>query len=312
MSDTIGRISVPTLVDSGLTFPLAGDMGYGFSQDRPVVVHRFGELDAKAEQRFAVGIGPRKFAFRRQRISLRDRNSLVAFWESLQGAWKSFSYNVPNADQTLTATKVTWEYAPLTIQYLANACTVGFNFIEVPDPAAVPNYPVSSACTRFPSAALQTALLSQVQTIIPLVHIRVREAAVPDIYLSDRRCTVGGQLYLPRVLGLGEPGSDVIISQDVRGTADNVQFTFGNADRVMTALANDTDLKYAQIDLWPPTTSNSGTSSNSGKGFIRQLHHRWKPSVHRPCSRWPQPDHPGWYPVRATPAQVLEDLSTTA
>ena len=72
---------------------------------------------------------------------------------------------------------------------------------------------------------------------------------MPDIYLSDRRCTVGGQLYLPRVLGLGEPGSDVIISQDIKGTADNVQFTFGNADRAMTALANDTDLKFASIDL---------------------------------------------------------------
>ena len=144
---------------------------------------------------------------------------------------------------------MTWEYAPLAIQYLANACQVGFNFIEVPDPAAAPSYPVNSTCLRFPSTTLQTALLSQVQQIIPLVHIRVREAAVPDIYLSDRRCTVGGQLYLPRVLGLGEPGSDVIISQDIKGTADNVQFTFGNADRVMTALANDTDLKFAQIDL---------------------------------------------------------------
>jgi hypothetical protein len=267
MSDTIGRISVPTLVDSGLTFPLAGDMSYGFSQDRPVVVHRFGELDAKAEQRFAVGIGPRKFAFRRQHLSLRDRNSLVSFWEGLQGPWKSFSYNVPNADQSFTPTKVTWEYAPLAIQYLATSCTVGFNFLEVPDPAAAPSYPINSTCVRFPSAVLQTALLSQVQQIIPLVHIRVREAAVPEIYLSDRRCTVGGQLYLPRVLGLGEPGLDVIISQDIRGTADNVQFTFGNADRVMTALANDTDLKYAAIDLCLYHV-NSGILLQLWKGFI--------------------------------------------
>jgi len=249
MSDTIGRISVPALVDSGLTFPFTSDFGYGFSQERPVVVHQFGVLDAKAEQRFAVGIGPRKFAFRRQHLSMRDRASLVSFWESLQGAWKSFTYNVPNPDQTTTPTKVTWEYAPLSIQYLANACEVGFNFIEVPNPAAAPSYPVNSTCLRFPSSTLQTALLSQVQQIIPLVHIRVREQAVPDIYLSDRRCTVGGQLYLPRVLGLGEPGSDVIISQDIKGTADNVQFTFGNADRAMTALANDTDLKFASIDL---------------------------------------------------------------
>src|SRR5438105_7784935 len=104
MSDTIGRISVPALVDSGLTFPLTSDFGYGFTQDRPVVVHQFGELDAKAEQRYAVGIGPRKFAFRRQHLSMRDRNSLVSFWETLQGAWKSFTYNVPNPDQTTSST----------------------------------------------------------------------------------------------------------------------------------------------------------------------------------------------------------------
>jgi hypothetical protein len=71
----------------------------------------------------------------------------------------------------------------------------------------------------------------------------VREAAVPDIWISDRRCTLldnasgavqsamgwptSSQLYLPRVLGLGEPGSDTIISQDIKGTADNVHFTFG-------------------------------------------------------------------------------------
>ena len=205
----IGRIAVPELVASGLTFPLTSEFGYGFTQDRPVVVHQFGELDAKAEQRFAVGIGPRKFSFRRQHLSMRDRVSLVSFWESLQGSWKSFTYNVPNPDQSLTPATVTWEYAPLSIQYLANACQVGFNFIEVPDPTNIPAYPVNSICLRFPSAALQAALLSQVQQIIPLVHIRVREKAVPDIYLSDRRCMVYGQIYQPRVLGLGEPGSDV-------------------------------------------------------------------------------------------------------
>jgi len=250
MSDYLGRIPVPALVDSGLTFPFKSDFGYGYSQERPIVVHRFGELDAKAEQRFATGIGPRKHAFRRQRLSMGDRNTLFAFWESLNGAWKSFTYNVPAGDQSVTPTKVTWEYAPLTVQYLANACQTGFNFVEVPDPAGAPSFPVNDSCVRFPSLALQTALLSQVQQVIPLVHIRVREGAtapawdsgtaytagqvvnynaIPyvtidgstgaqpdttpahwrpyDIYLSDRRCTVGGQFYLPRVLGLGEQGS---------------------------------------------------------------------------------------------------------
>src|SRR5579884_3925826 len=283
MSDTIGRISVPTLVDSGLTFPLTSDFGYGFSQDRPVVVHQFGELDAKAEQRYAVGLGPRRFAFRRQHLSMRDRASLVSFWEGLQGAWKSFTYNVPNPDQTTSPTKVTWEYAPLAIQYLANACQTGFNFLEVPDPTVAPSYTVNSTCLRFPSAALQSALLSQVQQIIPLVHMRVRESAVPDIYLSDRRVTVGGQLYLPRILGIGEPGSDAIISQDIRGTADNVQFTFGNADRVMTQLANDTDLKYAQIDL-SLFHVNSGILLQLWSGFIISFVADGSPQFTAQCS----------------------------
>jgi hypothetical protein len=281
MPDTIGRITVPSLASSGQTFPLTSDIGFGFAQDRPVVVHRFGELDAKAEQRFAVGLGPRKFAFRRQHLSKRDRNSLISFWEAIQGAWQSFTYNVPKADQTTTPTTVTWEYAPLSLQYLANACQTGFNFIEVP--TAGPIYQVDSTCTRFPSSALKTALLSQVQQIIPLIHIRVREAAVPDIWISDRRCTLSdnasgavqsamgwptsSQLYLPRVLGLGEPGSDTIISQDIKGTADNVQFTFGNADRVMTALANDTDLKFASIDLCLLHV-NSNTILQLWKGFV--------------------------------------------
>ena len=63
MSDTIGRITVPSLASLGQTLPLTSDVGFGFAQERLVVVHRFGELDAKAEQRFAVGLGPRKFAF---------------------------------------------------------------------------------------------------------------------------------------------------------------------------------------------------------------------------------------------------------
>ena len=270
MPETIGRIPVPALIDSGLAFPFTSDFPFGFTQERPVVVHQFGSLDVKAEQGYAVGLGPRRFAFRRQHLSMRDRAALISFWEGVQGAWKSFTYSVPNGDQTTTPTKVTWEYAPLAIQHLANACQTGFNFIEVPDPAAAPSYAISSACLRFPSTALQNALLSQVQQIIPLVHIRVREQAVPDIYLSDRRVTVGGQLYLPRLLGIGEQGSDVILSQDIRGAADNVQFRFGNADRVMTQLANDTDLKYAEIDLCLFHV-NSGILLQLWKGVIQSF-----------------------------------------
>src|SRR5207253_6455044 len=74
-------------------------------------------------------------------------------------------------------------------------------------------------------------------------------------------------LYLPRVLGIGEAGSDVILSQDIKGTADDVQFRLGNADRVMTQLANDTDLRFAQIDL-SLFNVNSGILLQLWSGFI--------------------------------------------
>src|SRR5262245_35366013 len=95
MPDSIGRITVPALVDSGSTFPLVSDFGHSLSQDRPVIVHQFGSGATKIEQRFEVGIGPRKWGFRRASLSRANRDSLVAFWESMQGAWKSFSYAVP-------------------------------------------------------------------------------------------------------------------------------------------------------------------------------------------------------------------------
>jgi len=51
MSDTVGRITVPTVVNSGQVFPLTTQYPFGFSVERPVIVHRFGSLDAKQEQR---------------------------------------------------------------------------------------------------------------------------------------------------------------------------------------------------------------------------------------------------------------------
>src|ERR1051326_3857337 len=275
--DKVGRISVPDLVESGLTFPLVSDFPYGYSQDFPVVVYRFGSVDAKIEQRFQVGIGPRRHAFRRAHLSMRDRNTLASFWESVQGAGKSFRYNAPDPDsQLVTPAKVTWEYAPLTFNYLVNACQIGCNFVEVPNPSAAPTYTVNSTCVRFPSTTLESALTSQVQQIIPLVHIVPREvnqpgSTLPDnIFLSDRRCTVGGQIYLPRLLNIGEPGSDVLITQDIKGTADNVRFVFGNADRVMSGLANDTDLKYARIEL-SLYHVNTGILLQLWAGFIQSF-----------------------------------------
>ena len=270
MSDTIGRITVPTVINSGQTFPLTTQYPFGFSVERPVIVHRFGSLDAKQEQRYYVGIGPRKFQFKHPNLNWTESNQLKSFWESMQGPWKAFTYTVPNPDGTPTGVLVTFEQAPISFEYLRNAAQGGLNLVEVVDPTQAPTYTINSTCLRFPSSALSTALLSEVQQIIPLLHIRVRESAVADIYLSDRRVTVGGQLYLPRLVGIGEAGSDVLISQDIKGTSDNVRFTFGNGDRVMTRLANDTDLKYAEIDLCLFHV-NSGILLQLWKGVIQNF-----------------------------------------
>jgi hypothetical protein len=187
MSDTIGRITVPSVTNSGQTFPLTTQYPFGFSVERPVIVHRFGSLDAMQEQRYYFGIGPRKFQFKRPNLGWTESNQLKAFWESMQGPWQAFTYTVPNPDGTTSSVLVTFERVPISFEYLRNAVQVGLNFIEVVDPTAAPAYSISSTCTRFPSSALSTALLSKVRQIVPLLHIRVREAPLPggapDIYL---------------------------------------------------------------------------------------------------------------------------------
>jgi len=299
MSDTIGRIPVSTVINSGQTFPLTTQYPLGFSVDRQVIVHRFGSVDAKQEQRYYAGIGPRKFQFARPNLGWTELHALRDFWESMQGPWEAFTYTVPNPDGTTSAVLVTFEQTPISFQYLRNACQVGLNFIEVVDPTEAPTYPVNSTCLRFPSSALSAALLSEVQEIIPLVHIRVRETAVPDIWLSDRRLTLtdaaGGasaaalgwhassQLYIPRLIGIGERGSDTLISQDIKGSSDNVRFEFGNADRVMTALGNDTDLKYAAIDFCAYHV-NSGTIIQIWKGVIQSFVSDGTPTFSLSCS----------------------------
>jgi len=267
MADYIGGIEVPSPVSSGLTFPLVSDFGYGMTRPWPIVVHRFGEIQEKAEQRFEVGYGPRKFPFKRQNISYADRATLFGFYESVQGSFQTFVYNAPQPNKSTTAYTVIFDAAPLVIAEKPNSSTVSCNFTECPSTATPGPWDntVLSTCLRFPSSGLKSALLSQVQQIVPLVHIRVRQSSVPDIWLSDRRLTLtdgasgaiesamgwgaSSQLYLPRLLNIGEQGSDVILSQDIKGTADSVSFTFGNADRTMTALCNSTDLKYASVDL---------------------------------------------------------------
>ena len=259
MSDTIGRITVPSTTASQV-FPLVTDFPHGRAQKRLVITHTLGSGNAKIEQRFYVGSPATRYTFRSARLNATLRLALRNFWEARQGAAGAFFYDVPNEDgSTFTRKTVCFENQALTFEDLSDSiCGAGVVFVEIPDPAAAPVYALGATVSRFPNDTLADALLDQVQEIIPLVRIQVLDEDVPDILLSDRRVTIrdsrgGGApidyLYLPRLLRVGEPGGGALVTQSIDGSSDDVTFAFGNADRVMVQVANDTQLRWARVEL---------------------------------------------------------------
>jgi hypothetical protein len=245
----IGNIEVPVIAPSG-TFPIISDFPHEVLRRPQVVVHQFGSGNAKIEQRFWLGNGARRYTVRKAHLNDTARIALLAFWEDHYGPYTSFTYWAPS-DDGLTTTEIVarFENEPLSIKHLSDMISsVGITLVEIPNPANAPTYTWTATLTRFPDTDLKAALLAQVQTIVPLIKIQPREPNYPAIYVSDRRCTIdygGGttQLYLPRLLewdGIG---------QSLDGASDDARFTFGNADRVMRALANQTDLNRAAIEF---------------------------------------------------------------
>jgi len=242
MPDYLGNILVPEIVPSG-AFPLTPDYPLEVRRDHEVVVHQFGSGNAKIEQRFLLGTGARRFTIRKQRLRDADRVALRNFWEQHYGPYGAFTFNAPNEDGIGT-TPVACRFAnePLSWEMLGAAvCSVGVTLIEIPSTS--PTYILNQTVARFPPQALQTALLSQVQEIIPLVKIVAKQPGYPAIYVSDRRSIIGSQLYQARLIEFDG------IAQSIGNESDEAQFTFGNADRVMRDLANDVDLFRAEIAL---------------------------------------------------------------
>lgn len=242
MSDTLGNITVPEITASG-TFPIVPDFPYGYAIEPGVAIHQFGAGNTKIEQRFYLGTGAKRFSVKRSFLTDTDRENLRDFWEAQYGPYGAFTYNAPSDDGlSTTAYTVRFENEPLSWEMVADwACSIGVTLVEIPTTS--PTYTVSSTLTRFPSSALESALLSQVQQVIPLVKIQPLESGYPAIYLSDRRCTVGSQLYLARLLEFDG------ISQGMGNESDDATFVFGNADRVMRDLVNDTNLHLASIEF---------------------------------------------------------------
>jgi hypothetical protein len=78
--------------------------------------------------------------------------------------------------------------------------------------------------------------------MIPLVTITPRDGS-GAVYLSNQRCTVNGQLYLPRLFDWSG------ISQTIGESSDSARFTFGNADDAFTKWANAVNLQKAGIQF---------------------------------------------------------------
>jgi hypothetical protein len=242
----IGRIAVPTYPAAG-TFPIVPDMGWGMAIAPRVSVHPFLSANGKIEQRYLLGSGARRFRFTRRGMNEAERNALRAFWEARSGPYQPFTYNAPTDDGAgTTPYTVRFDDAPFTWDFVSNAVSsTGLELVE--EVSTNPAYVVAGTDERFAGAPLLAGLLAQEQDVIPLVKIRVGEAAVPSIFLSTRRCVVGGQQYEPRVLGWK-------IRQSMQGGgheggADDVRIQLGNADRVITQLVQDTDCTNALVEF---------------------------------------------------------------
>jgi hypothetical protein len=218
-----------------------------------------GSANGKIEQRFLVGTGAREYSFTRPVLSPADRQLLWQFWQTNQGGYGSFTYAVPLDDGSFTNITARFKDPSITFEYaLGCIANVGLTIVEIPTTS--PTYEIGGTSTRFPTD-IEDALSSPVLEIIPLVKIQAKEVGYPAIYLSDRLCTVGDFEYQPRLLDFDG------IDQGLGGESDIASFTFGDADRVMTRVANSVDLFLADLEFSLFVVS-TGTKIDLWKGEI--------------------------------------------
>lgn len=243
MPDTIGNINVSDPVVSTVAFPLRSDYPAGESRDYAIAVHTFGAGNRKREQRFLIGTGARAFTIQRSTLSMDQLTSLRDFWEARNGPLAQFPYAAPNPDGTTTTVTCRFANEPLSWQVLVGSIRASGQCRLIEVPSSSPSYSISSTVNRFPTSGLETALLSQDHEIFPIIKITPKQSGYPAIYVSDRRVTVGGQLYQARLLEWSG------ISQTIGSASDDASFSFANADNVMTLLAADVDLYRASVEF---------------------------------------------------------------
>jgi len=235
---TLGNVLVPTVSTVG-TYPLTADYPYSVEISPAIAAHRFGN---KTEQRFYLGDGLKRYRLTHSVLTNAKRKLLSDFFNSRQGAYGQFTFAAPQPDGTTANITARFSNQELTFNGLiASLVTAGVELVEVPTTA--PTYSLAATVTRFPAGAFASALLGATQTIIPLLKIQSVEDGYPAIYISDRNVTVGGQEYQARLLKLPS------VAQALGGASDKARIELGNADRVISAVSNETDLQYASVEL---------------------------------------------------------------
>lgn len=240
MSDSLGPIVVPDPPTIS-AFPFQPDYGGGIDYTPPIAIHSFDQPGLKTEQRYLLGSGARRFRIVKDHLSCDEYDNLKAHFEQAQGSYAQFPYTHPTPAGNITVT-ARYENPNIAIPHLLGVITSdpGVTLLEVP--TVVPAYTSVATVTRLPDATLTAALLDQVQRMIPLITITPRDGTAP-MHISNQRCTVNGQLYLPRLVNWGG------ISQTIGEASDSATFTMGNADDVWTKLANQVNLLRAGIQF---------------------------------------------------------------
>lgn len=248
---TIGSITVPT-PPTVSAFPWTPDNGSGSVEERPVIVHRFGSANGLIEQRFIMGAGRRTFNLLFERLRPSQVATLKSHFQSAQGIIGNFNYAAPNISGTGTTTYVCRYRDPQLKLDAVSSSLIRAEIALLEVPQDVPAYSVLTTLTRFPNGTLNTALTGQTHELIPLLKIIVGNG-YPDIFLSDRDLdlTVGAVTtrWNARLVKYSEITQTISSAGDGGGAQDSVHFTLGNADRVMSAVANDIYLDYARVEF---------------------------------------------------------------
>jgi hypothetical protein len=319
----------PVLVDNSTDTPTAvfpikpSKRGCKAEVTAEEVIHQFGSGDAKIEQRFYLGVGRVIFTVQVSPLSPARRAALVQFWNSIGGPRQAFFFDAPHDDGFATSRWTVIFDPAQSLSWTNSSDLIASTTVTlIALPGTSPTYTVASTSLRFPSSALQSALLGQSQQIIPLLTIQPRvyknshsqlefqsvagtsavigwstnvttavsiyignptnpsapispvgggaasgTTTVPFVFgaeyvltdsgtgrvlaskvfgdsdairLSDRDCTVGGNLYRARLIG--HQG----FSQHL-GPADDATIMLANADHAFTRLKNVLNLTRATV-----------------------------------------------------------------